>query len=268
MNLKSEITKWSLIIVFSQSVMMLSQANAQTYCSPSYVFGCTNWSNQAILLDSINWSIGGTSCTISDYKNLSTTLNAGVAYSMMVTNGNWCGCAGWMDFNLDGVFDTTENLYHLYAGVSATYTYNFSITVPSNIPTGTYRMRVIAGWGSDGYSVSSNGYGGCGSYQYGNFDDFTIHVTGSSVGISNLANDNSQFIKISPNPATNFVIVSVKVFKGIEANLQLTDITGKIIQSLPVKNEKEILDISTLPEGIYILHYSDGIHHQSIRLSK
>jgi hypothetical protein len=97
---------------------------------------------------------------------------------MTVTNGVYCGCSVWVDLNSDGDFDDLdENLYSLYTA-NATNTYNFNITIPAATPNGLYRMRVIASWGADGVTVGANGYGACGAYQYGNYDDFTLNVGG------------------------------------------------------------------------------------------
>lgn len=119
---------------------------------------------------------------------MSTTLHAGDSAAMSVTSGVWCGATVWIDFNQDEVFDSTENLFHSYVGADPSYTYNFYITIPPGTAVGSYRMRVISAWGSDGYTVGGgNGWGGCGSFQYGNFDDFTINIGG---GCSVVANAN------------------------------------------------------------------------------
>jgi GEVED domain/PKD domain len=150
-------------------------ASAQ-YCSPTFTNGCFSWRNQNIVVGSINWALGSTSCNTSDYTGLSTTVTAGETLPMTVTNGNWCGAGVWVDFNSDFAFDDSENLYHSYQGAS-TATYNFNITIPANVAAGSYRMRVIAGWGTDTFdSASTNGHGACGSYQYGSFQDFTLQV--------------------------------------------------------------------------------------------
>jgi hypothetical protein len=179
MNLKSTFLKLAVILLLTQSVTNISFAGVGGYCSPSFVNSCFSWSNQSIGLDSINWTL--TDCTLSDFTSMSTTVTPGDSVAMSVTSGDWCGCSVWIDFNQDFAFDTIENLFHNYNG-NQTYTYNFYIHIPPGLPPGSYRMRVLAGWGSDGYTEGSgNGWGPCGSYQYGNFDDFTINVAGGCV---------------------------------------------------------------------------------------
>ncbi len=188
MKLKSTLVKWSILLLFSQCFTTVSSAHTSTYCSPSFLNGCTLWGNQSVVLDSINWSLSD--CTISDYTALSTTLVAGDSVAMSVTSGVWCGATVWIDFNNDEVFDSLENLFHSYVGADPSYTYDFYITIPPGTPAGSYRMRVIGAWGSDGYTVGGgNGWGGCGSFQYGNFDDFTIHIAGGGCVVAASAND-------------------------------------------------------------------------------
>ncbi|HYV91745.1 MAG TPA: T9SS type A sorting domain-containing protein [Chitinophagales bacterium] len=254
----------ALLISLSPFLLTVPGAQAQTYCYPVFSYGCSLWSNQSITFDSIHFMVDPYYCDLFDYTGLSTTLNAGASSPMQVVNGNWCGCGVWIDFNLDGGFDTTENLFHSYQA-NEINTYSFSITIPANTPAGAYRMRVIAGWGSDCYNPGSNGYGPCGLYQYGNFDDFTIHVTDIGTGTTDLPGILPS-VKVEPNPAATSVMVTIKdAHSGI---LQLTNIVGEIIYIVPVKGENEVLGVSTLPNGIYLLHYYDGIHRQSMKLIK
>lgn len=266
MKLKSTLTKWSILLIFCQCLTVGTYAHPLAYCTPTFANGCGLWNNQSISLGTLNWTLG-TTCTDYDYTNMSATLNAGVAYSMTVTNGNWCGCTIWVDFNQNEVFDASENLYYDYANVSANYTYNFNLTIPNNVPTGSYRMRVIGAWGSDGITVGPNGYGPCGSYQYGNFQDFTVNVIGS-VGIPDIKDNASPLVQVSPNPAATSLTVTMKSYKGNDTNIQITDVAGKIVSTLSVTKETEVMDISALSKGIYILHYTEGVHHQDIRIVK
>ncbi|MBP6455516.1 MAG: T9SS type A sorting domain-containing protein [Chitinophagaceae bacterium] len=179
------------ILLFLTVLVFSKFGFSQTYCAPTFANGCFNWNNSAITLNTINWTAPA-SCTTWDFTTTSTTVTAGVAQAMSVTNGVYCGVSVWMDLNSDGDFDDlNENLYSIYTA-NANNIYNFNITVPAATPNGNYRLRVIGHWGSDGIS-SVNGSGGCGSYQYGNYQDFTLNVGGvpppclTSTGISTTA---------------------------------------------------------------------------------
>jgi Secretion system C-terminal sorting domain/GEVED domain len=143
-------------------------------CSPTFSNGCFNWQTTSIVAGSINWTAPAT-CTNSNFTTISTTVASGGSLPMTVVNGNFCGCSVWVDFNYNNLLDSSENLYSNYIA-SGTATYNFSITIPAAVPNGTYTMRFISSWGSSGTGVSINGTGGCGAYQYGNFQDFSLIV--------------------------------------------------------------------------------------------
>jgi len=267
MQANSNLTNFIAVVAFMSLILISSSSSAQTYCAPSFIYGCSSWHNNTIQLDSINWAVNPYDCTLNDYTSGGTTLTPGSSYSMQVTNGNWCGCGVWIDLNQDGVFDSTENFFHAYLAVE-TNTYNFPIIIPSNTPTGSYRMRVIAGWGSDCYNVGSNGYGPCGGYQYGNFDDFTIHVHGIATGIGNAGGNHVSLLQVNPNPVADAAIVSISDPQLPGATLQLSDAAGKIIQSIHPCNQRVVLGMIELPAGIYFLSYRNGFFNETVKLVK
>lgn len=194
MTQKSTLFKVLLVILFFASKLTL----AQVYCPPTFANGCSNWRNIAITAGTINWT-APTTCTTSDFTTLSTVVAPGGSLAMTDSTGVYCGCSVWVDFNLDGDFDDIgENLYGVYVA-SANYKYVFSINIPGTTPVGLYRMRVIASWGSDGVTPGANGSGGCGAYQYGNYDDFTLNVGGVAPC---LAPTGINAGSITPNSAT------------------------------------------------------------------
>ncbi|MBK9275854.1 MAG: hypothetical protein IPM49_15135 [Flavobacteriales bacterium] len=225
-------------------------AHAQ-YCSPSFANGCFSWQNQSLTLGTINWT-AGSDCFTSDFTNLSTVLTPGVAEPMTVTSGNWTGCAVWVDLDNNGAFEDTENLYYSYVGGSPSYTYSFSITLPANTPAGTYRMRVIAPWGSDGFlDTNTNGYGPCGAFQYGNFNDFTVVVSGTNgVGAPSATEAGPLLF---PNPCTDRLSIQ---WPGPGVGpLTLIGPDGRIIRTL-IGTERaplRTIDVSGLASGTYAL---------------
>lgn len=161
------------LAIFIMTLLGFTKANAQL-CSPTFANGCSTWNTQSIVAGTINWT-SSTSCTTSNFTTTSTTVASGGTLPMTVVNGSWCGCSVWVDFNNNFLMDANENLYSSYGSV-ATATYNFSITIPATVPNGTYTMRVLSTWGADGTTPGPNGSGGCGAYQYGNFQDFSLIV--------------------------------------------------------------------------------------------
>jgi hypothetical protein len=240
------------IFMFCALISISPIINAQTYCSPDFAFGCSNWRNVNISLGTLNWSLGADDCLISDYTNLSTSLNAGTAYPMSVECGVWSGCAVYVDYNDDGTFDSSENLYYSYQGADPTFTYIFNITIPTTVASGPHRMRVVAGWGSDCFTPGgSNGYGACGSYQYGNFDDFTVNVA-NTLGI----NENAASIAnatVSPNPVMDKTILHFNSTLQTKKTIKLSDVSGKLMHSFVSNQATETIDFSGFDCGVYFI---------------
>ncbi len=237
------------------------------YCSPTFPNGCFSWTNLSISLGTLNWN--NTDCNISDYTGLSTTITAGVPSPMTVVNGTWTGCAVWVDLNNDYTFQDSENLHYEYVGGSPSYTYNFDITVPANTPTGAYRMRVIAPWGSDGFlNTNTNGYGPCGAYQYGNFNDFTLNVSGSTA----IAEPNIGAmapVLLSANPTNGLVVLQANAAAPLQRVI-VRSVDGRVVQDrVYTTNMGRVqLDLSAVADGAYVLQCTSGAGISSLRVVK
>lgn len=194
----SALSKFRIFIIGMILLLCMKATQVNAYCNPTFSLGCTSWRNQSVNIGSINWS-ASTTCTNWDYTTLMTSITPGIATPMTVVNGDWCGCAVWVDLNNDNDFDDLgENLYTMYQA-SALNTYSFNITVPTGTSNGLHRMRVIACWGSDGITPSPNGNGPCGVYQYGNYDDFNLNVGGAPVCLAPTGLNTSSLTSVSTN---------------------------------------------------------------------
>ena len=246
-----KLKKLLLIILLTIPLVQMSKGQI-TYCEPSFNQGCFGWNNQEISLDSIQWTLGSTDCTISDYTSMSTTLVKGIATPMTVLNGAWCGVGVWIDYDLNGDFDSTENLYYQYTAGDP-QTYSFLIIVPNTVADGAYRMRVIAGWGTDCYTVSANGYGACGLYEYGNFDDFTVNIT-SNVGITETKLTD---LSIYPNPASSMLNLNSNL---IGESYSIIDPLGKVVSKGTINSLNSSIDINNLTNGVYLLWINQKVN--------
>lgn len=251
-------------IPLSLAAILLAWAAQAQYCSPTFANGCFSWQNQSVVIGEINWT--NTDCALSDQTAWSTVVVPGVAEPMTVVSGNWTGCAVWVDLNSDQSFQDSENLYYSYVGGDPNYTYSFDITIPPGTPDGSYRMRVIGPWGSDGFTAGSlNGFGPCGAYQYGNFDDFTLTV-GSGTGVRAL---DAYPVRISPNPATDRITITSTNGAPVQRVL-VRGMDGRTVLDVPVATATGTiaLDLSTLPSGAYALMGLGGSSAWTARLVK
>lgn len=245
----------------------IASATSAQYCSPTFANGCFNWRNLSVYLGSISWDIGATSCSTSDYTALSTTVYAGQAETMTVISGNWCGCAVWVDLDNSSSFEHNENLYYSYVGGSPSYTYDFPLTVPLNTPSGSYRMRVIAPWGSDGFlDTNINGYGPCGAFEYGNFDDFTLNVIGTT-GIEDQAHNAP--LSVVPNPTQGEVTLTAGADFPLD-RVVVHAADGRISLDRPLNGHTGAvqLDLGSLPGGVYTVQGISAGGRHTMRLVK
>lgn len=226
-----------------------AQAMAQTYCSPTFLNGCFSWYNQSISVDAVDWMYDG-DCNNTDHTATTAAVIAGVPIAMTVTSGNWTGCAVWVDLDNDGAFSDAENLYYTYVG-GEPYTYTFNITIPIGTTPNPYRMRVLAPWGSDGFSdTNTNGYGACGDFQYGNFTDLTLMVETST----GLQTQDTTSPLVSALGGAHGLFMLQGEGQLIERTILAMD--GRVIEKSRAQGPVQgaLIDLSQQPDAVYLLH--------------
>ncbi|MBS1629343.1 MAG: T9SS type A sorting domain-containing protein [Bacteroidetes bacterium] len=93
------------------------------------------------------------------------------------------------------------------------------------------------------YNVCVTVYNSCGSNQYCN------NVTLSVKGLEALGN-----VKVYPNPANNFFTIE----GAVGATATLTNNIGQRAMQFSVNTDKQVMDISSLPSGMYVLQLTDS----------
>jgi hypothetical protein len=75
-------------------------------------------------------------------------------------------------------------------------------------------------------------------------------------------------IEVYPNPATHTLNILLQTVPGANSKLHLMDMTGKTLQTIKLTKTSEVLDISTLSDGLYILNFTDGVYSKFIKFIK
>ena len=166
----------------------------------------------------------------------------------------------YADWNQDGDFlDAGENLVSSTNTAVVTATRSAAFTVPTTARNGATRLRIVM---SDNSATNS-----CGTYSYGETEDYTISVTGGTLAAPSFTTLSGaaehlalRTLAVYPNPATN--LVNLSLGDAEITSVVVTDLRGARIDGLSFANGT--LNISGLAKGMYTLSVSDGqkVFHQ------
>ncbi|MCE3297304.1 MAG: hypothetical protein K0R65_3018 [Crocinitomicaceae bacterium] len=224
-------------------------------CAPTFANGCFTWNTKSVELATLNWTFDEVDCLISDYTSMNTVITAGTETPMLISAGNWCGVSVWVDFNKDYQFDDSENLFHEGNGSTEVNIFDFNINIPETTINGNYTMRVISSWGSDGFTPGANGSGGCGDYQYGNYVDFSIQVTGGQFPLS--LEEKQPGLSLHPNPANDKLTIDNNGLTG--SVYEIYSLDGTKVSSGKIASDKHEVTVASLEAGVYFLKLENGM---------
>ena len=126
-----------------------------------------------VTLSNINNTSTNDGDAYQDFTSQIIELTKGEPYQLSVTATNTFqsgqGYAAWIDYNGDGIFQTTENVLQKAPANSTSEL----ITVPSDAATGDFLMRVLSAWGS---TPSNDAYYSTG-YGYGEIEEYTVRLS-------------------------------------------------------------------------------------------
>lgn len=196
-------------------------------------------------------SINNTSTGTAGYENftsVSTNVTRGSAYSLSITPV-WTSTkyneayAVYIDYNGDGDFADSGELAWSKTG-STTSPVTGSITIPSTATVGTTRMRVMMQYSS--VPTSS-----CGTYTYGQVEDYTLNIVSSGRGNILDTKDMITDIRVYPNPAKDILNIS----NTTNEDYKIFDMGGKLINS--GKLERGAVNVSGLIKGAYMIQIGE-----------
>jgi hypothetical protein len=91
------------------------------------------------------------------------------------------------------------------------------------------------------------------------YSDVVVLSVKSSAGLS---------LTASPNPVSQTLNVVINGKIDGKAMIQVVDITGKIVQKIPVSSNDTAIDMSALSHGTYIIKYNDNSNSSVIKVTK
>jgi hypothetical protein len=241
------------------------------YCAPTYVGGGTNDIIRLVALNNLSNNTAAASNVTPFYHDYSSQQPATLPIPDLATGSTATVnlafgpeqtqfSAVWVDFDHSGVFDASE-FFSLNTDAGSAGTADIPVAVPANAMLGLTKMRVRGG--DDAVLLPTMACGASAS-DYGEAEDYMVNVvmgTGTRAGHADVA------LTAFPNPATSLLTVQVGT-AAAQATAQLTDLTGRVLQTASVANQKATFSMSNLAAGIYLVRYSDGTHSQTIKVSK
>lgn len=96
--------------------------------------------------------------------------------------------------------------------------------------------------------------------------NFSLNVAGTVTSVANLGDNNT--VTLYPNPAQNQL--NLQFTAEPNAELAITDLSGKVLSRITATNLLTTVDINTLAAGTYILNVTDKLNKstQSLKFSK
>ncbi|WP_265132657.1 reprolysin-like metallopeptidase [Chryseobacterium oranimense] len=175
----------------------------------------------------------------------------------------------WIDYNRNGVYESTEKVYTSpatnYSQVSngvgvGNVAGNF--TVPASAVVGN---RVVGMRVATNYSAALNnacGTNGTIPSGAGSVMDFSVRIFGSALAVDETKTTKSE-VEIYPNPADTFV--GVRNLKG-KADYKIYSADGRLVQSGDLNDQ--IINVAGLAKGMYVITINDDNNTYNTKLIK
>lgn len=236
-----------------------------TYCaisannSPQYEYisnvKITNAAGIAILNNSSGPS-NYTNYTTNTALQPNLVLNTTYTFSMTITTPDYDTALVFIDYNNNGVFESSERVFNYPINLpSGPISGNF--TIPASAVTNQpLRMRVIlyylgatnpqTGTSQIGFSLGSS-YAGCGTYSYGEAEDYNVLVTATQLS-TNDVNGPKNDVQIYPNPVSDILNIT-KV--SDKATYKIYSAAGQLVKQGNISGGQ--INVSELIKGGYVI---------------
>ncbi|WP_201979741.1 GEVED domain-containing protein [Hymenobacter rubidus] len=255
----------------SSAVSVTPTPFAQCYCSPTYLSGGNTDIIKTVTLGTMTNNTAALGNVAPYYHDYSTqqpstlaipNLPVGRTTNVVLTFGaeNNQYSAVWIDLNRDGIFGATE-YFTLGTNAGSNGTATIPLVIPAAAPLGQTKLRIRGA--DDVVPLGSQACGATAS-DYGEAEDYLINLVAPSASRTGA---DAVALSAFPNPATSLLTVQVGA-PGKNAQLSLSDLTGKVLQTAPATSQSTSFNLSSLAAGIYLVRYRDDATTQTIKVSK
>jgi len=187
------------------------------YCAPVYTYSCTGGARiEDVITTSgvINISNIATGCTgaVANFSDFTATHTfsqvQGVTSNISVKVGSFsAGVKVWIDYNQNGVYETSEIVAASTSTISSGSTFTASFTVPYTALVGETRMRVRA-------VESTTTFDACSSHSWGETEEYTVQII-PALPCEDVPLVAGTLSSLTVCPSTSFTIVNSGTSLGI-----------------------------------------------------
>ncbi|MDR4954577.1 zinc-dependent metalloprotease family protein [Chryseobacterium sp. ES2] len=212
--------------------------------------------------------------TARSYKDLSedltkvVNLTQGSTYTLtprignLLQNGMPVNLSAWIDYNRNGVFESTERVGQTSATTNAGNiglpSFNFTVPATSYSGDKVLRMRVVGKFATSALNSV------CGELasQAGGIMDLPVKITASTLAVRETVDTKSSEVSIYPNPADTFV--EVKNLKG-KGDYKIYSADGRLVQEGKIDGK---INVVSLVKGMYVITIKDEKNTYNTKLIK
>lgn len=191
----------------------------------------------------------------SDFTFISTDLDRSTStYDLIVRSGYAPEeVAVWIDFNDDGIYDVSENVFTGQI-TQANVDQGFTVIIPTDAALGTHTLRAKAiDAGGTGTGIDDP----CGDVQWGESEDYTVNIVDETLGLGdfNIADSQYRVITLDNNA---FQVHLDTAFKFNQTpTVQVYNVVGQTVTTAAVDYEgngyKADLNLGSQAAGIYLV---------------
>ncbi len=161
--------------------------------------------------------------------------------------------SAWIDYNDNGVFEPSEQIFSNVAVGTANVDVNVPFTIPSDAFNGDHIMRVRGKWGSGSGDLNDP----CADLQWGNTVDFTATIINGTLSTNDFGLNNSDFVVVSQGNNIFNAILTTANQESQAISLAVYNVLGQKVHFNELENNngvyKYALDMSSFSSGVYLV---------------
>jgi len=247
-----DLSSWAGPFTFNAGHCIPSGTSTSTFIdnfSTSNAEG-VNISNLASGLSAGNYANNFAAMTVSGSPDSTFDFNVEIVSGTV-------GCAVWVDWNNDFVFDVSEVAFSTTAYGDGPFT--GTVTIPNGTPNGDYRMRVMIDWNDNNPGDDAPCSFGSGR---GEVEDYKVTVDAT---LSSTDFDDASAFTYYPNPVKNTLTLNAQ--NTIE-NVTMYNMLGQEVLTATPNNVDSVIDMTSLQNGTYFVKVTIANTTKTVRVIK